>query len=123
MEAPELWKLVEQVVPDPDGGEQRRPTPVTEFSVIGSGYPLTSYRPTMQERMRQFVIWSFTPTTDRESSAVAEVRDAVLHDRDMFPIGPVDRDMGWASWRWSTMPAIKQKLVLTYKCDPASNIL
>ena len=114
---PAGWQLVQQIVQGPDGEETRRATPVTGISIIGSGFPLASYRPGHPARMQQLVRWAFTPTTCRNSSAVAEVTHAATHDREMFPIRPVDTRMGLASWSWSQMPAIKQKLVTQQKLD------
>ena len=115
---PAGWQLVQQVVQGPSGEETRRATPVTDISIMGSGCPLASYRPVHPARMQQLLRWAFTPTTDRNSSAVAEVTHAATHDREMFPIRPVDTEMGLASWNWSQMPAIKQKLVTLEKFDP-----
>lgn len=116
------WQLVEQVVKDPAGVERLRPAPLTEFSLVGSGYPLTSYRPTLESRRQQFVAWAFTPAIDKNSPAVAEVIKAAKQDMDMFPVRPLDTTMGQASWSWSQMPAIKQKLVTQAKFDPGLNL-
>ena len=116
---PAGWQLVQQVVQGPSGEETRRATPVTDISMAsGSGCPLASYRPINPARMQQLLRWAFTPTTCTNSSAVAEVTHAATHDRHMFPIRPVDTEMGLASWSWSQMPAIKQKLVTQEKFDP-----
>ena len=68
--------------------------------------------------MQQLLRWAFTPANDRNSSAVAEVTHAATHDREMFPIRPVDIEVVLALWNWSQMPAIKQELVTLEKCDP-----
>jgi len=124
-ELPRSWKLVEQVVTNEDGVEEQRPVPVTEFNLIGSGYPLTSYRPKSDSNRRQCVVWSCSPAIDRNTSAVAEVITAAKNDREMFPTPKgdktVDTTIGEASFSWSQMPLTSQKLVSTQKFDPTSN--
>ena len=115
---PAGWKLKEKVEKGQDGRELRSKHPVPNCPIVGSGYPLTSYRPQNASRISTMVRWNFQPAIDNES-AVAEVVEARRRDRDLFPKMSFLPEMpGGQSEHWPPMPLVEQKLVGTQMFDP-----
>ena len=125
-EVPREWKLAEEVIHDPDGGQRsckRRPYAVQEFDYIGQGYALSSYMPVTKDGVRreQCVRWTFAITADWHSPAVAEIAHALKYDKAMFPFS-VQSEKGLDSWEWPIMPVVKQKPVQTEMFDPTNKM-
>ena len=122
-EVPREWKLAEEVIHDPAGGQQRRPYAVQEFDCIGQGYTLSSYMPMTKDGVRreQCVRWTFAITADWHSPAVAEIAHALQYDCAMFPFS-VQSEKGLDSWEWPIMPVAKQKPVQTEMFDPTNKM-
>ena len=114
---PDNCSMVMEIVRDAEGNEiERRGYVVPQLSVLGQGYPLTSYRPSVKERRDKFVAWTCTPVFD-----ASDVREIIEHkenaDKGMFPFS-VNTSMGSESWTWPEGPVSKQKLVSFERFDP-----
>ena len=125
IEAPErpsmAWHNVEVVKKDDRGRDiKREPYEVSTFPILGSGFPLTSYRPLHTATRKKLVAWTFEGVTEKESPAVVGTMRASARrtrDQTMFPL-QVDNDLGSISWTWPSMPPCKQKLIDIKKFDP-----
>ena len=51
----------------------REPFEIRTFSILGSGFPLASYRPQHKDTMKQIVTWAFEGVTKNDSPAVVGV--------------------------------------------------
>ena len=83
------------------------------------GYPLKSYMPKIEKRRAQYVNWNFNHVAGQgEESAVAELKQAMKKNGNMF-LGPhPDFTTGEVSWTWPPMPIAKQKMVQQQQIDP-----
>ena len=118
------WRNLELVTTDDMGRESaRKPFEISTFSILGSGFPLASYRPTHTDIMKQLVTWAFEGVTKNDSPAVVGVMRASApgdrRNRTMFP-WEVDQNLGSASWTWPSMPPCRQKLIDIKMFDPHS---
>jgi len=114
------WRNMELVTTDDKGREiSRKPFEIRTFSMMGSGFPLASYRPQHREAMKQLVTWTFEGVTKNDSPAVVGVRRASARDQQLFP-WTVDQELGSASWTWPSMPPCRQKLIDIKMFDPQS---
>ena len=112
------WRNMELVTTDDKGREiSRKPFEIRTFSMMGSGFPLASYRPQHTDTMKQLVTWAFEGVTKNDSPAVVGVRRASARDRQLFP-WTVDQELGSASWTWPSMPPCRQKLIDIKLFDP-----
>lgn len=117
--APKGWEnLLEPIFDDKNKVVGRRPWPLPTYSLLGQGFQLGTYRPSVPERMAQFVSWTFAPTIDKEAPAMRGPVRAGIEDREMFPTRPPGCDRGAQSWDWPALPSVKQKLVDVKKFDP-----
>ena len=108
---------------DTDGREvSREPWPLPEHCRMGSGYPLSSYRPTQRERMHQFVSWTLSPVTVEEDAGMVGPKVANQRNRDIFPNKPDRPDAGLVTFAWPVFPICKQKLVEVNLFDPQAEL-
>ena len=95
------WRNMELVTTDDKGREIARvPFEIRTFSLMGSGFPLASYRPQHTDTMKQLVTWAFEGVTKNDSPAVvgamrASARGGTRH-RSMSPwkVGQGVNDLG-----------------------------
>jgi hypothetical protein len=118
------WRNMELVTADDKGREiAREPFEIRTFSMMGSGFPLASYRPQHTDTMKQLVTWAFEGVTKNESPAVVGAMRASApgdwRNKIMFP-WTVDKDLGSISWTWPSMPPCRQKLIDIKMFDPQS---
>ena len=114
---PSNCSMVMETLRDEDGNDiEKRQYPVPQFTFLGQGHPLTSYRPKPPSRKEQFVLYTLTPVFDKDSPAVAGIM-ACAKNKDTFPSG-VDTSMGSSSWSWQTDVPSKQKLASFKEFDP-----
>ena len=116
------WRNMELVTTDDKGREiAREPFEIRTFSMMGSGFPLASYRPQHTDTMKQLVTWAFEGVTKNDSPAVVGAMRASApgdwRNRTMFP-WTVDQDLGSTSWTWPSMPPCRQKLIDIKMFDP-----
>ena len=115
------WRNMELVTTDDKGREiAREPFEIRTFSMMGSGFPLASYRPQHTDTMKQLVTWTFEGVTKNDSPAVVGAMRASAGDgrnMRMFPWA-VDQNLGSASWTWPSMPPCRQKLIDIKMFDP-----
>ena len=68
---PSTWRNVEKIRHDEAGKETPREAwTVPVYSVLGSGFPLSNYRPHVEDRMKEFIRWSFAPALEEDSFAM-----------------------------------------------------
>ena len=119
--APEMLPncaMMMETVRDNEGKEvETRRYSDTRMNFEGSGYPLTSYKPSDSLRREQFVQWLFTLVFDPTTPAVAGIIASATNNKGMFPF-KVDTSIGSASWMWPKAPLSKQKLASLEKFDP-----
>ena len=116
------WRNMEHVTTNDKGQEiSRKPFALQMFAGKGSGYPLKSYRPTIQDTMQQLVRWTFEGVTKQDSPAVVGAMRARApdnkRDKTMSP-WPVDHVLGSTSRTWPSMPPCRQKLIDFKMFDP-----
>ena len=121
------WRNMELVTADDKGREIARvPFEIRTFSLMGSGFPLASYRPQHTDTMKQLVAWAFEGVTKNDSPAVVGAKRASARgnwrNRTMFP-WILDQDLGSASWTWPSMPPCRQKLIDIKMFDPTPPVL
>ena len=76
------WRNMELVTTDDKGRDiERKAVAIQKFSLMGSGHPLTSYRPTYADTMKQLVRWAFEGVTKQDSPAVVGVMRASAADK------------------------------------------
>ena len=119
----DAWRNMERVTTDEEGREiTREPYQIRTFQILGSGFPLGSYRPQHPDTMKQIVKWAFEGVTKNNSPAVVGAMRASAEDggnKRMFPWA-VDQNLGSESWTWPSMPLCKQKLIDVEMFDPQS---
>ena len=118
------WRNMELVTTDDKGREiARGPFEIRTFSLMGSGFPLASYRPQHTDTMKQLVTWAFEGVTKKDSPAVVgAMRASAPGDWRNMTMSPwtVDQELGSTSWTWPSMPPCRQKLVDITMFDPHS---
>ena len=116
------WRNMELVTTDDKGREiEREPFEIRKFSMLGSGFPLASYRPQHPDTMEQLVTWAFEVVTEKDSPAVVgPMRASAPGDWRNMTMSPwtVDQELGSTSWTWPSMPPCRQKLVDITMFDP-----
>ena len=116
------WRNMELVTTDDKGREvEREPFDIRKFSMLGSGFPLASYRPQHPDAMEQLVTWAFEVVTEKDSPAVVgPMRASAPGDWRNMTMSPwtVDQELGSTSWTWPSMPPCRQKLVDITMFDP-----
>ena len=90
---------------------ERHPYAVTKYDLQDQGYPLKRYMPKCERIKDKYVGWMFEPVNDKTQSAVAEIREAMRKEPDMFQRPLPGFTTGECSWDWSVMPISKQHMV------------
>lgn len=102
------WRNAEQCVHDHGKVVARLPYELAQHGALGSGYPLSSYRPTVPDRIKEYLRWNFSPAIDWESPAVAEAQQAGQNRKELWCHAP-DQTMGVNTFNFTPLPASLQK--------------
>ena len=118
---PPTYSMVMEKVRNSSGKviERRKYVPPTVHS-SAMGRPITSYQPIQLERRNQFVLNTFTPVSEQNSSAVAEMQECAIKE-DVFSCR-VDTSLGALSWDSPEDVLSKQKLVDPTEFDPNGHL-
>ena len=87
-------------------------------SLLGSGYPLSSYRPAAPARIARLVKWSLLPIKSLDDRGMQEPRAACGSDAGLWPTRPLSQDGGLVTFEWPPLPGSSQKLVNDAMFDP-----